>query len=108
MAVKMPNPHNEFCLASGRLTLDKHPVRVALSMAVPTGTADLAIRQSDRLVDARLYPNRSRAIEAAVAEKADRLERRRLARECARLDPKFEQALAEEGLSKAREAWPGY
>lgn len=72
-------------------------------------TLDAAtLERVDRLVDARLYPNRSRAIEAAVAEKADRLERRRLARECAKLDPKFERALAEKGLSKDCEAWPGY
>ena len=66
------------------------------------------LERIDRLVDARLYPNRSRAIEAAVAEKADRLEQRRLARECAKLDPKIEKALAEEGFAEDLEAWPEY
>lgn len=37
-------------------------------------------------------------IEAAVAEKLARVKRRRLANECAQLDPAEERALAEEGL----------
>lgn len=37
----------------------------------------------------------NRAIQAAVAEKLARMERSRLAAECAKLDPKFEKALAE-------------
>lgn len=62
----------------------------------------------DQLVQDRAYPNRSRAIEEAVAEKLDRLERRRLARECAKLDPAHEKALAEEGLGEDVEEWPEY
>jgi metal-responsive CopG/Arc/MetJ family transcriptional regulator len=57
------------------------------------------LRRLDRLVGAEVFPNRSRAIEAAVVEKLQRLDHTRLARECAKLDPDFEQALAEEGLS---------
>lgn len=60
----------------------------------------------DRLIRRRVFPNRSRAIEAAVEEKLERLEGNRLARECAKLDPKFEKALAEEGLSEDLAAWP--
>lgn len=47
----------------------------------------------------RAYPNRSRAIEEAVKEKLERLDRRRLARECEKLDVNFEEKMAEEGLS---------
>jgi hypothetical protein len=43
---------------------------------------------------------RSRAIQHAVAEKLARMERSRLAAECAKLDPEFEKALADEGLSR--------
>ncbi len=53
----------------------------------------------DRLVRQGAYPNRSRAIEDAVQEKLERLERRRLARECEKLDVNFEEKMAEEGLS---------
>ena len=62
----------------------------------------------DRLVRRRAYPNRSRAIEEAVKEKLDRLDRSRLARESAKLDAAFEKALAEEGLSEELRQWPEY
>ncbi|HEX7410480.1 MAG TPA: ribbon-helix-helix domain-containing protein [Candidatus Binatia bacterium] len=62
----------------------------------------------DRLVRQRAFPNRSKAIEAAVKEKLERLDRSRLARECAKLDPGFEKALAEEGVSGELAEWPEY
>ncbi len=62
----------------------------------------------DRLVRQQAFPNRSKAIEAAVTEKLDRLDRSRLARECAKLDPAYEQAFADEGLSRELAEWPEY
>ncbi|MGA2263989.1 MAG: ribbon-helix-helix domain-containing protein [Acidobacteriota bacterium] len=62
----------------------------------------------DELVKQSKYPSRSRAIEEAVEEKLARLERNRLARECAKLNPDFEKALAEEGLSEDISRWPEY
>lgn len=62
----------------------------------------------DQLVKKQIFPNRSQAIEEAVAEKLARLERSRLAQECAKLDPAFEKALAEEGLSQDLAEWPEY
>jgi metal-responsive CopG/Arc/MetJ family transcriptional regulator len=59
----------------------------------------------DRLVHKRVFPNRSQAIEEAVAEKLSRIEKSRLALECAKLDPAFEKALAEEGLSEELKKW---
>ena len=41
------------------------------------------LHRLDRLVQTARYPNRSQAIEAAVAEKLGRLEHHRLAEECA-------------------------
>ena len=46
-----------------------------------------------------LFPNRSKAIQSAVEEKLSRMEKSRLARECSKPDPKYEQAIAEEGFS---------
>ncbi len=69
---------------------------------------DRTLDRIDRLVRDRAYPNRSQAIEDAVAEKLDRLERSRLARECAKLDPEHEKALAEEGLTEDAGEWPEY
>ena len=62
----------------------------------------------DRLVKARMFPNRSKAIQEAVEEKLSRIDRRRLARECAKLNPKEERRLAEEGLSLELAQWPEY
>ena len=62
----------------------------------------------DRLVKERRFPNRSRAVQEALQDKLERLERSRLARECAKLDPQFEQRLADEGLAEDLEQWPAY
>ncbi len=62
----------------------------------------------DALVRRKVFSNRSRAIQEAVQEKLERLERNRLAAECAKLDPSFERAMADEGLSEELAAWPEY
>jgi metal-responsive CopG/Arc/MetJ family transcriptional regulator len=59
----------------------------------------------DRLVAERMFPSRSLAIQLAVKALIDRLDRRRLARQCARLDPAYEQQLAEQGASYDLESW---
>ncbi len=69
---------------------------------------DNTLKQLDSLVKSKLFPNRSRAIQEAIIEKLSRLEKRRLAQECSKLDPEFEQSLAEEGLSSELEEWPAY
>jgi len=66
------------------------------------------LNRVDELVAQQRFRNRSQAIEAALAEKLQRLARTRLARECARLDPKEERALAEEGLAGSVETWAEY
>jgi len=69
--------------------------------------ADL-VERVDELVAQQRFRNRSQAVEAALAEKLQRIARTRLAGECAKLDPKEEKALAEEGLAGSLEAWPVY
>jgi metal-responsive CopG/Arc/MetJ family transcriptional regulator len=66
------------------------------------------LRRVDRLVRDARYPNRSQAIEAAIAEQLDRLERRRLVEECGKLDPAAERAMAGEGLGVDGAEWPEY
>lgn len=66
------------------------------------------LKHLDRLVKNHQFENRSRAIQEAVSEKLARLERGRLARECAKLDRAFEQGMAEEGMSAETEEWPEY
>jgi metal-responsive CopG/Arc/MetJ family transcriptional regulator len=76
--------------------------KVAISLDQST------LSRLDKLVQKHVFPNRSQAIEEAVAEKLARMERSRLAQECAKLDPAFEKALAEEGLSEDLAEWPEY
>ena len=77
-------------------------VKVAISI-----DGDL-LKAVDSLVSKRVFPNRSRAIAEAVREKLQRLNRDRLARECAKLDPKYEQRIAEEGVEVDLAEWPEY
>ena len=69
---------------------------------------DRVLAKVDALVRCKVFSNRSRAIQEAVLEKLERLERNRLAEECAKLDPAFERAMADEGLSQELDAWPKY
>ncbi|MBN2432423.1 MAG: CopG family transcriptional regulator [Acidobacteria bacterium] len=66
------------------------------------------LQQLDRLVQEDVFRNRSHAIQIAVKEKLERVDRGRLARKCQKLDPMFEKALAEEGLSEELQGWPEY
>ena len=61
----------------------------------------------DRLVKRGVFPNRSRAIEAAVSDRLQKESSSRLARECANLDKLQEQALADEGMIGDSD-WPDY
>lgn len=78
--------------------------RAKVAISLDESTLD----RLDKLVRKQVFPNRSQAIEEAVAEKLARIEKSRLAQECAKLDPAFEKALAEEGLSEELKAWPEY
>jgi metal-responsive CopG/Arc/MetJ family transcriptional regulator len=66
------------------------------------------LKRVDLLVKSKLYPNRSKAIQDAVAEKVNKLEKNRLALECGKLIPDFEQSVAEEGFSADIGEWPKY
>ncbi len=66
------------------------------------------IEELDRLVSDHVFQNRSRAIQQAVNEKLRHLKRSRLAKECSKLNPSFEKAMAEEGLSEDLSEWPEY
>ena len=66
------------------------------------------LAEVDELVKQRMFPSRSRAIQEAVREKLGRLSHSLLAKECAKLDPDYEKALAEEGLTEDLNEWPEY
>ena len=75
--------------------------KVAITMDEKTLT------RLDRMVAAQKFPSRSRAVQDAVEEKLNRMEKHRLARECEKLDIEFERAMAEEGMTEIAE-WPEY
>jgi Arc/MetJ-type ribon-helix-helix transcriptional regulator len=98
--VMLPEPWYDCMSYQEQATMPKTKLAVTLN-------ADL-VEELDQLVADHHFPNRSQAIETAVAEKIKRLSKTRLARECAKLDPKEERALAEEGLAGSRDTWPEY
>jgi Arc/MetJ-type ribon-helix-helix transcriptional regulator len=88
-------------------------------MVIPGGdimaTAKIAIsieedvlNRLDIFVKSHTFPNRSKAIQEAIKEKLNKIEQNRLEIECLKLDPEFEQALADEGISSEIEEWPDY
>ncbi len=66
------------------------------------------IGELDRLVNQHVFQSRSQAIREAVSEKLRRMKRSRLATECAKLQPAFEKAMAEEGMTEDMSQWPEY
>ena len=66
------------------------------------------LKEVDALVRNHVFPNRSKAIQKAVEEKLQRMNRTLLAQECAKLDSNFEKSLAEEGLDEDLSEWPEY
>jgi metal-responsive CopG/Arc/MetJ family transcriptional regulator len=57
------------------------------------------LNRVDELVAKQQFRNRSQAIESALAEKLERLAKTRFTQECAKLDPKQEQQIADEGAT---------
>jgi len=62
----------------------------------------------DRLVRERVFPNRSKAIQQAIEETINNLEKDKLSLECEKLDPQEEMKLAEEGFASEKDQWPEY
>jgi len=60
------------------------------------------------LVKSNTLPNRSKASQEAIKDKLNEIEQYRLEVEYAKLNPEFEQALADEGISSEIEEWPEY
>lgn len=77
-------------------------IRVAVTFDEKT------LRRLDRMVKEYEFPNRSKAIQDAVKEKVEKLEKNSLYRECKKLNPTFEKALGEEGMAEELMQWPEY
>jgi metal-responsive CopG/Arc/MetJ family transcriptional regulator len=66
------------------------------------------LSELDHLVEKKVFASRSQAIQLSVAEKISRMRHKRLAEECAKLDPAVEKAMAEEGMAGELSSWPEY
>jgi metal-responsive CopG/Arc/MetJ family transcriptional regulator len=66
------------------------------------------LKRLDRLVEERRYPSRSRVIQEALEEKVQRMDKSRLAREAAKLNPDEQRAMADKGLAEDFKDWPEY
>lgn len=62
----------------------------------------------DRLVEKKLFTNRSKAFQTAIVEKISKLDKSRLAIESAKLNKAEEQQLSEESLKMTLTEWPEY
>jgi Arc/MetJ-type ribon-helix-helix transcriptional regulator len=60
---------------------------------------DAVLRRLDKLVKTVPFRSRSQAVQEAVSEKINSMDKTALAKECAKLDPKSEQEMADEGLA---------
>ena len=74
-------------------------LKIAITLKVET------VLKLDRLVRSHVFPSRSKAIQQAVEEMLTRLDGRRFAAECAKLNPAFERELADEGLATDLGDW---
>src|SRR5437764_10870123 len=74
--------------------------KVAISMD------ETLLQRLDRLVKTRSFRSRSQVVQEAVTEKISRMDKSALVRECAKLDRKSEQAMADEGLAFEISGWP--
>lgn len=63
------------------------------------------VKEIDRWVSEGQYPNRSKAIQEILKGKITNWRRKRLVEEVSKLNPKEEQAMAEEAISSGNETW---
>ena len=62
----------------------------------------------DKLVEKKMFANRSKAFQTAIEEKMSKFDKSRLAIESAKLNKAEEQQLSEEGLKTDLAEWPEY
>jgi metal-responsive CopG/Arc/MetJ family transcriptional regulator len=66
------------------------------------------LNRIDRLVEKKMFTNRSKAIQIAIEEKISKLDKSRLAVESAKLNKAEEQQLSEEGSQTDLSEWAEY
>jgi Arc/MetJ-type ribon-helix-helix transcriptional regulator len=82
-------------------------ISVAKTKIAVTVDAEILTRV-DELVKQRAFANRSQAVEGALRDTIERVDRTRLAHACAQLDAYEEAAFADADLAGALDTWPAY
>ncbi len=85
-----------------------HTIAAMASRKIAITLDARTVDEVDRLVLENIFPNRSRAIQRALESTLDALSRRRLQRECEKLDAREERREAEADLKRDLEEWPEY
>lgn len=62
----------------------------------------------DALVKNNIFANRSAAINEALSDKLEKIQKSRLEKECLKLNQTDEKASADLGLSEDMKSWPKY
>lgn len=78
------------------------------SAKITISISHILLQSLDNLVNNRIFLSRNEAIQRALQEKIARIQKNRLALECAKLNTDEEQALADVGLTDESEQWPPY
>jgi metal-responsive CopG/Arc/MetJ family transcriptional regulator len=67
------------------------------------------LKRLDFIVKSNCFPNRSGLVREAIIEKLAMIEKQNhFLKECSKLDPCSEQAMAEEGFAAELNEWPEY
>lgn len=66
------------------------------------------LKQLDYYLKKKFFKNRSQAFQVSLDRLLKELEHERLATECEKLDPKFEQEMAEMGMDEDVKTWAKY
>lgn len=81
---------------------------MATTMKIAISIDKRVLNRIDRLVENKIFANRSRAIQTAIEEKISKLDKSRLAIESAKLDKTEEQQLSEESSQTDLREWAEY
>ena len=82
-----------------------HAIASKIAISIDSGLLD----RLDAFIQKKHFRNRSQAIQSVVEEAVERLEHTRLAEECEKLDPAYEQHMADEWQDfEGEEEWSKY
>lgn len=81
---------------------------MATTMKIAISIDKRVLNRIDRLVENKIFTNRSRAIQTAIEEKISKIDKSRLAIESAKLNKAEEQQLSEESSQTDLTEWPEY